>query len=208
MAATTSKNSTAIRIVIIVISVLGAGLLCFGGVMIFGTVYGAEICPDTLERRYYYYREIPLIGWQVQSAWHLDQTGALEKHLAADNLIKPGPAKKNWHVIHISRGLAGIRRNDPEILVRYLDAKDSNQDFYWLEWTKKLASKDPQLAKQVWQGVVELAVAGEYTTIPDLLELAQTATDPVKAQAEIKTLVQQATQPPPTPAPLPAEMPE
>lgn len=202
MAATTSsKNSTAIRIVIIVLSVLGLGILSFGAVMVFGTVYGTEICPETLERRYFYFREIPLVRWQVQATWHLDQTGSLEKHLASSNLLKPAPAKKTWHVINIGRGLSGIRKNDPEILVRYLDARDSNQEVFWLEWTKK----QPQLASHVWQGVCDLAVAGEYTTIPDLLELARSATDPVKTQAEIKRIVKQATQPATPTTPLPAE---
>ncbi len=45
---------------------------------------------------------------------------------------------------------------------------------------------------RAWKGVCDLALAGEYTAIPDLLELTQGATDPVALQAEIKQLVQQA----------------
>lgn len=205
MPATSAKKSTAMRVVMTVLSVLGVAVVGLVSVYIFGSVYGTEICPETLERRYFYYREIPLVHWQVQSTWHLDQTGALEKHLSSSNLLKPAPTKKTWHIVSIGRGLSGLRHDDPEILVRYLDARDANQEIAWLKWTEK----EPKLASDVWQGVCDLAVAGEYTTIPDLLELAHSATDPVKTQAEIKRIVQAATKAAPPPAsgstPLQAE---
>lgn len=195
-----SKNAVLMRVVWGVLIVLGLAVLSVFSVMAFGRVSGLEICAETLERRTFSFYEVPVIRWQVRPTYHNDVSGPVEKHLASQNLVKT-PAKKTWHVVSISRGAAGMRHGDAEILIRYLDARNSNHDHAWLEWTKK----NSKLAPHVWQGVCDLAVASEYTSIPDLMEVAQLAGDPIKAQAEIKRLVQKATQPPPT---LPAEMPE
>lgn len=173
------------------VSLLVAIFLGGGAILLFGSVRGTEICPETLERRYFHFREIPILRLQVGGAWYISQTGSLEQHLVNNNLINAAPPKKTWHIIQVTRGVSSTRNFDPEILVRYLEARDSNGELYWLEWTKK----QPKLAAHLWQGVCDLALAGEYTTIPDLFEVAQSATDPDKAQAEIKRLVQQVTQP-------------
>ncbi len=192
-----SKISTVMKVVWGVLSVAGVALASFVIVNIFGRVHGLEICAETLERRSFMFLEIPLIRIQVRATQHIDLTGDLEKHLAAQNFVQQPPAaKKTWHVIHVG-GFMGIRHGDPQILVRYLDARNSNQELAWLEWTKA----HPTLAPFIWKGVCDLALAGEYTTIPDVLEMAQGASDPVQTQAAVSKLVTQATKPAPAPAP-------
>jgi hypothetical protein len=183
------KTPRWVRILIgclIALAVVGGSV---GFVYIFGSVQGTELCAETLERRSFAFLEIPLLGYQIRATTHIDVSGGLEKHLATNKLVPATPAaKKTWHLIRIVRGAAGIRKGDPEILCRYLDARNSAHDLAWLKWTEA----NPQLAPHVWKGVCDLALAGEYTAIPDLLELTQGATDPVALQAEIKLLVQQA----------------
>lgn len=186
---------------LIAVGVVGSAI---GLVNIFGRVYGVELCAETLERRSFYFLEIPLIHYQIRPTTHNDVSGALEQHLATNSLVpSPPAAKKTWHVINIVRGVSGMRRGDPEILVRYLDARTSNHKVAWLEWTEA----NPKLAAPVWKGVCDLALAGEYTAIPDLLELTQGATDPVALQTEVQRVVKEATKPAPpaekaaTPAP-------
>jgi hypothetical protein len=170
---------------LITLACVAAGV---GFVYLFGSVHGTELCADTLERRSFAFLEIPFIGYQIRATTHIDISGNLEKHLATNKLVPAPPAaKKTWHLIEIVRATTGKRRGDPEILCRYLDARNSDHDLAWLKWTEA----HPQLAPHVWRGVCDLALAGEYTSIPDLLELAQGATDPVALQAEIKRLIAQ-----------------
>jgi hypothetical protein len=161
-------------------------------VFVFGRVQGVEICADTLERRSFGFWELPVIGYQIRGTEYVDVSGDLEKHLGTASLVPAPPAKKKtWHVIYVSRGLQGMRRGDPEILVRYLEARNSSHDLAWLEWTKA----NPQLAPAVWQSVCKLAKAGKYTTIPDVLELAISASDPVKTGLEISRIVKESVEP-------------
>jgi hypothetical protein len=168
-----------------------------GFVNIFGRVSGEELCAETLERRTFYYLEIPLIHYQIQPTLHIDTSGSLQQHLTANNLVpSPPAAKKTWHVITITRGVTGTRKGDPEILIRYLDARDSEFQIAWLKWTEA----NPTLAAPIWKGVCDLALANQYTTIPDLMELSQGATDPVALQTAVQALVKAATKPAAKPA--------
>jgi hypothetical protein len=187
--ASSRKTPLWVKILVGCLIALACVGLSVGFVLLFGSVHGTELCAETLERRTFTFLEIPLIGYQIRATTHIDVSGALEKHLATAKLVPAPPAaKKTWHLIQIVRGVTGIRKGDPEILCRYLDARNSEHDIAWLKWTEA----HPQLAPHVWKGVCDLALAGEYTAIPDLLELSQGATDPVALQAEIKQLVQQA----------------
>jgi hypothetical protein len=165
-------------------------LFCALMVFVFGQVYGVEICPETLERRSFAFLEIPLVGIQIRGSLYNDVSGDLEKHLASTNLVPQPPAtKKSWHVVYVIRGLTGMKRGDPEILARYLDAKNGSHELAWLEWTKA----HPQHAAAVWRGVCDLAIAAKYTAIPDVLEVADGAGDVNQTSAEVTRIVKEAT---------------
>lgn len=202
MATSGSKKSSLMKYVYGVLVTLGVIVVSVMVVMIFGQVQGTEICAETLERRSFWFLEVPLIRLQIRPTHHVDLTGPLEKHLVSEKiLVEPPAAKKTWHIILMTRGMAAVRRGDAEFLTRYLDARDNNREYAWLEWTKS----NPQVAKHVWQGVRELALASEYTTVPELLEFAQRANDPVKAQAEVQKILQQVI-PPAEAEPAPADV--
>lgn len=169
-----------------ILSVAAVGLASVVIVWFFGSVYGTEICAETLERRSYFFLEIPLIRVQVRGITYNPIPNDVSQHLTANNLVTVPPAnQKTWHSLTSGRGVLGTRTGDPEIVVRYLDARDSNHEYAWLTWTKD----NPTIAPHVWKGVTELAVAGEYTTIPDVIELGQGATDPVKTKAAVDKIV-------------------
>jgi hypothetical protein len=153
-------------------------------VWMFGSVYGTEICAETLERRTFFYLEIPFVQVQVRGVSRIDISGELEKHLVKTNLVSSPPAnKKTWHAVHSGRGIFGLKTRDPMILVRYLDARNASRDLAWLSWTQA----NPKAAAVVWKGVTDLAIAGKYTSIPDVLEAAEGITD--KDVAQTKTAV-------------------
>jgi hypothetical protein len=122
--------------------------------------------------------------WLGLRVSRIDISGELEKHLVKTNLVSsPPPNKKTWHAVHSGRGIFGLKTRDPMILVRYLDARNASHDLAWLSWTKA----NPKAAAVVWKGVTDLAIAGKYTSIPDLLEAAEGITD--KDVAQTKTAV-------------------
>ncbi|WP_425614676.1 hypothetical protein NA78x_004550 [Anatilimnocola sp. NA78] len=191
-----------------VLTVGAVGLFSVVIVWFFGSVYGTEICAETLERRSYFFLEIPIIRLQVRGIEYKQIPNDVSTHLTTNNIVTVPPAnKKTWHSITAGRGVLGMRTGDPEIVVRYLEARDANSEYAWLAWTKD----NPKIAPHIWKGVTDLAVAGEYTTIPDVIELAQGATDPVKTQAAVDKVVKAVVKTPvatkgtATPAAKPAE---
>ncbi|QDU28107.1 hypothetical protein ETAA8_32000 [Anatilimnocola aggregata] len=174
------------KILLGTLGLFALGLTATVVVWMFGSVYGTEICAESLERRSYFFLEIPLIRLQVRGIEYSPITNDLAGHLATSKLVSvPAANKKTWHSITSGRGVLGLRTGDPEILVRYLEAKDANSELAWLAWTKD----NPKLAAPIWKGVTDLALAGEYTTIPDVLELTQSATDVDKTTAAVGKVV-------------------
>lgn len=172
-----------------VLSTAAIVLFCVVFVWAFGSVYGTEICAETLERRSYFYLEIPLVGVQIRGVTRTDVSGELQKHLASSNLVTAPPAnQKTWHAIHSGRGMFAMRTGDPILVVRYLDARNASHELAWLEWSKA----NPKVAAVAWKGVTDLAVAGKYTLIPDVLEIAEGSEDAVKAQTAVDQVLQKA----------------
>ncbi|WP_254510993.1 hypothetical protein [Anatilimnocola floriformis] len=185
------------KIVLGVLGTLSCIAMVYGFVSLFGRVHGTELCAETLERRSFSFLEVPFIGWQIQATKYVDISGTLEGYLATEKLVPAPPAaKKTWHLITLTRGMTSVRRGQPQILCRYLDALNSKHESAWLAWSKD----NPQLAPHVWQGVCDLALAGEYTAVPDLMELPRGATDAVALQKEIQRVVKEAVT-----APAPVE---
>src|SRR5262249_39190312 len=105
MAISGTVKSRAMRYVWGVLISLGVTVLRVLFVTVFGQVQGTEICPETLERRSFWFVEIPLIRLQVRPTHHFDLTGPLEKHLVSEKiLVEPPAAKKTWHIIFLNRG--------------------------------------------------------------------------------------------------------
>jgi hypothetical protein len=166
---------------------LAAALLVFVATLWFGGVHGTEFSPQTFERRSYSFYELPLVGIQVTAVRHEDLTGIAETFLTSNNYVTVAPAggPQDWHIIIGSRGTKLLRKGDANILMQYLDSKDSAEYHRWVKWSED----NPKLAKVFWPAVQRLAKDDLYIFVPDLFELAKRMDDSVKLQAALDKLV-------------------
>jgi hypothetical protein len=152
---------------------------------IFGAVSGTEFNPQTFERRMFGFHEIPLLRLQVTPLWRVEANGGVEQLVTTQNYVTPDAKNTDeWHLI------AMVRRNykqpptDVQILARYLDAKDEEDDSYWANWS----TKHPEMAAIFWPEVARLARLEQYVLLPPLFELARNAQDIKQFQSDLKQL--------------------
>ncbi|MCI0361612.1 MAG: hypothetical protein L0211_24275 [Planctomycetaceae bacterium] len=169
-----------------VLGLLGTGVILGLVILIFGSVWGVELNPHTLARRSYFFYEIPLVHWQVRGIKR-EEVGSVavdflerEKYVAA---AKGAPDV--WHVVTGYRGMRQVKLGDADILVRYLEAEDSDDYHLWVKWSEQ----NPNLAKVFWPAVSRLAQEEEYVHIPELFDLTVGATDPVALQTSLNQKV-------------------
>jgi hypothetical protein len=74
---------------------------------------------------------------------------------------------------------------EADILVRYLEAQDNEDYHLWVKWSEQ----HPKLAKIFWPAVSRLAQEEQYVHIPDLFELAESATDALALQTALNRKV-------------------
>jgi hypothetical protein len=152
----------------------------------FGGVHGVEINPYTFARRSYSFYEIPLIGWQVRGIRREDVASTSVDFLSQQKYVAPAKGAPNvWHIVAGTRGVSAQVIGDADILVRYLEAQDAEDYHVYVKWSEK----NPNLAKLFWPAVSRLAQEEQYLFIPDLFELAESATDPVAFQAALNKKV-------------------
>jgi len=152
----------------------------------FGAVHGVELNPYTLARRSYFFYEIPLIRWQVRGIKREDVSSIVADFLESEKYVPPAKGAPDvWHVVTGHRGMRTLPIGDADILVRYLEAQDSDDYHLWKKWSEQ----NPKLAKVFWPAVSRLAQEEEYVHIPDLFDLAAGASDPVALQASLNRKV-------------------
>jgi hypothetical protein len=183
---TTKRRSKTIAVLVrVLFGLLGLGMLSLFGVVLtvmFGGVHGIEFCPQTFERRSYSFYEIPWLGIQVRSVRHRDMTGPVEKHLLSNKLIPVGSkSPRTWHIVIGVRGAARPQTGDAEILCRYFDACDAEEQYVWLDWTQK----HPQLASSLWPAIAQLSREDLYVYVPELIELAKNSQDSIRFQQQL-----------------------
>jgi hypothetical protein len=169
-----------------ILGVLGATLLVFLATVMFGGVHGTEFCPQTFERRSYSFYELPILHIQMTGERNDDLTGDTEKCITTNKFIPtPTSPKKDWHVLVGSRGTRLRRPGDAGILLQYLDAEESSNVYRWVAWS----DKNNELAKVLWPAVQRLAIREMYVFLPEVFDLAKTATDPKKFQADLDQFI-------------------
>jgi hypothetical protein len=152
----------------------------------FGGVHGVEINPHTFARRSYSFYEIPFLGWQVRGIRREDVASTSVDFLSQQKYVAPTKGAPNaWHIVVGTRGVSAPVIGDADILVRYLEAQDAEDYHVYVKWSEK----HPNLAKIFWPAVSRLAQEEQYLFIPDLFELAESATDPVAFQAALNKKV-------------------
>ena len=169
-----------------VLGVLAAVGLVSLATLWFGAVHGVELNPYSLARRSYFFYEIPVIRWQVRGIKREDVGSILIDHLEKEKYLPPAKAAPDvWHVVTGNRGMRQVTIGDADILVRYLEAQDSNNYHLWMKWSEE----HPKLAKVFWPAVSRLAQEEQYVHIPELFELASAATDPVALQSSLNRML-------------------
>ena len=140
--------------------------------LIFGQVSGEEFCPDTFERRTFYYYQIPLLRLQVTKVTRKDAGLGMADTVVdhAPNVIAT-PAVKNWDLVSSQRIGAFEWLGDAKILCDLLRIRDHKRRFKWEEWSEQY----PQLADVFWPVVADVAQAGSYILLPEIFEMAENA---------------------------------
>ena len=148
----------------------------------FGAVHGVEFNPHSFARRSYSFYEVPIIRWQVRGIRREDVASDCTDFLQQNKYV--ASAKKApdvWHVVVGTRGLRPPTDGDARILVTYLQTLNAEDQHQWVEWSKQ----NPNLAPLLWSAVGRLAQEELYIYVPELFELASTATDPVAFQQKL-----------------------
>ena len=174
------RGSLFVRLVIGRALLLGVGLMVMLAVQMFGTVVGEEFSPDKFTRRTFFYCEIPIVRVQVTPIYYEDYSWDLPGYLKSNKYFpKPAKGEPRWHFVKVYRA-GSCFTGDPSILLQYLEIRDESQ-LRWIAWS----NEHPKLAAVLWPTVVETTRDRQYLFIPDLLELAEAATDADQLQLEV-----------------------
>ena len=178
-----SKLTTVQRVLIWVVCILGGGALLMLSVFWFGGVSGEEFSPDTFERRHFYYYEIPVVHVQCWPISRDVRKYSLNDFLSTEKLLPPPKklSEQAWHLALLMRGAVIVREGDAQILCAYLDTNEFGGHTIWESWSKK----HPELAKIFWPALAQLAHDGLYVVVPDVMELAKSATEATTFQKSL-----------------------
>ena len=178
-------------IIFLLISVLGlvVGLLIL---TLSGNIEGREFSPDNFAIRRFSYTKIPYLDWVIMEKKIVDETVPIQQELIDLGLLPLNSTAKNWHLISESNFSNSLLppECDARFLIHYLDLKDSEYAYVFLEWNLE----HPDLAPLFWPHVIEMARQESYLKIPEIMEFALTdcPKNPTKFSNELNTLVAQA----------------
>lgn len=130
-------------------------------ILAFGMVIGEEFSAESFQRRSFFYYQVPFVNLQFTPTFR-DSISEMEADLVSDKLVTVSPATQ-WEVVQSS-----IVTSEAAILFNYLDAVDSNDQHYWLEWTRQ----HPELAAEFWPKIQQVAIHKAYSILPFLFDEA------------------------------------
>jgi hypothetical protein len=157
------------------VATLGLAVAVLIATLLFGQHGGEEFCPDTFNRRSFFYFQIPLVGIQVTPIFRDDTTNSLENYLVAGKfLTRSAAGNPRWDLVTAVSAGSRVVRGDAQILCSYLDTADENSRLVWQRWS----DTHPEAAKVLWPRVAQLARQQLYLLVPELFELANSETDP------------------------------
>jgi hypothetical protein len=163
--------------VVIGSALVGLIIFLYLAVLIGGSVSGTEFSPHTFCRRHFYYFRLPIVQLQVTRTQVNSTAGILACSTSITSHM-PGAVPQNvrWDLIQYSVSSRPFPEGDAAILMKYLDARESDGSYFWENWTNDNAS----LAKVLWPTIQQLAIHECYFAIPEIMEHAltkPTATD-------------------------------
>ena len=183
---TASRGNRGLWIVLSLVGLLVGALVLLVCSFLFGTITGEEFSPDTFDRRVFSYIEIPLVHLQIWPVHRVSSTKSLESHLVSNKLVPTtSPPKPRWDLVRMTNIEPGSDKCDARILCKYFDSQNDSSKSWWLDWTEK----HPDLAKVLWPAVAKVAQQQLYIFVPDMFELARTATDAKQFQTELDLLL-------------------
>jgi hypothetical protein len=165
----TRRDRKSRRVLIIVCSILSAGLIA-AVILIKGNVSGIEFAPSHFQTRSFSFYEIPFLHLQITPVNRKTTTNKTARQIRTSAWINAprGQAPSNWHIVELSRGPTRTPAI-ASLLVETLDLSDSS-GLFWHQWNQD----HPQRAAILWPIVQRLAERELYVLIPELLQLART----------------------------------
>ena len=184
-----SKRQWGTKVLFGILTVLGVASVVLVATLLFGLHTGEEFSPDTFSRQTFYYYEIPLLGIQVSPIVRKSRTNTFERFLRQKGYVKSGNSSQpRWDLVKVARSGATTFRGDADILCSYLDAVDSGGIRHWQTWSEK----NPKLAGVLWPLVARAADEQLYIFVPELIDLAGSASKPDELQKRLnESLAQQ-----------------
>jgi hypothetical protein len=127
------------------------------------TISGEEFSPQLFQNRAFRYWRIPGTTVRLSSTTLGTPASLSSKQIL--NHLKTGPAV--WQVTQVTRSTT--EKREPQILVDALVQRDADGNNRWDSWS----FRNPKRAAILWPVVQELASAGIYHPVPDLLRVAE-----------------------------------
>lgn len=170
------------RLLLISSTTFGAAILMLLTIVTMGMVTGEEFSPNTFQRRFFVYYQLPLVRIQITPVSRNNATNRLQRFLISHGLVPQSPTTSpRWDVVHANGAGIGHWSGDAAILCHYLDQRDDDGNSRWLRWSKN----HPKLAKCLWPTVAHVARQQLYALVPDLIHLAQTTDEPAQFDEQI-----------------------
>jgi len=153
-----------------------------GVVFIFGRVSGEEFSPEAFQRRRYWFYQIPVLKIQISPVAHENVSTGLEDRIATDiKAVNTTDPSVTWDIVTANRAGRSVYSGDARILCDSLEIGDTSGNLVWEEWT----DDHKELATLLWPLVAEVARARLYVLIPDLLDIAQSASSVIEVGQEL-----------------------
>lgn len=169
--------------VLTALALLGTMFLCSGATYVVSTINhaGEEFSPQIWERRSYSFGELHPFRYQL---WGITRTpigrSSFENYLVGQKLVPLKAKAERWDVLW-SMEYAPLSYKDAAILTRAFDEIGPTGGFVWHRWSLD----HPEMAKALWPCVATLAEDYLYVYVPEILDLARDAEDPVEFEKKL-----------------------
>lgn len=137
-------------------------------VVYFGGVSGEEFNPYSLQRRTFHYYQIPGVRIQITPISRQTISTDFGGVVIGNKWVKTKSTSR-WHLVWASIANRQMERGDASILTEFIGDNNS----VWSRWS----DAQPVCAKRFWPEVIDLARRNHYLLIPELMAVAEGATD-------------------------------
>jgi hypothetical protein len=152
-------------------------LIALGIFSFWASITGVELSPNNFQSRTFSYSRVPGTKSRIGST----KLGA-STPVASTDVLKYLPTlnrPQEWHVASVSGWEE--EKHSATILIDALRQRDADGLDAWGQWSLR----QPNLAAVVWPLVQQVAFQHLYSCVPELLELAESTSDPVLLEREL-----------------------